>query len=235
MAQIQFDATQKYEVPGRELLPAGDYVAQIVSSELKTSNANPNNEYVELVAQIQEGPYRGKTVVDRVTVKNDNPTATQIGFARLQEYCQANGINYLNDTQELHANAVVLTVTVQQSKNPRYGDNNAIDKVSTYGAPQQQADTSFNYGANVQQQAAVPPAQPQTVAPQPVQNVTALPPQQNFTATQQNTTLPQQAVQQAPTPTQPQVAQQTADPITVANATSAQASDVPWYKQTPQK
>ncbi len=66
----------------RGALPPGDYQAVITDSELKPTK-NGGGQYLELVLQVQEGPYKGRKVWDRLNLFNSNQTAVVIAKQRL--------------------------------------------------------------------------------------------------------------------------------------------------------
>ena len=67
-----------------ELLPAGNYIAQIVKSEIKV-NKDGFGSRLSMQFQITDGDKRGRTLFQDVTLKNQNETAMKIGREQLAQ------------------------------------------------------------------------------------------------------------------------------------------------------
>ena len=97
----------------RGALPPGDYQAVITDSELKPTK-NGGGQYLELVLQVQEGPYKGRKVWDRLNLFNSNQTAVVIAKQRLKAIYDATGIQNPGDSQQLHNRLLTMTVDVRE-------------------------------------------------------------------------------------------------------------------------
>lgn len=144
MAQIQFNAAQVSPESQFAPVPNGDYPVVITESEMKSTKSG-EGQYLQLVLEIIEGPYKGRRIWDRLNLVNSNHTAVEIAQRTLSQICHA--VNHLNlqDTVELHNKPMVAKVVVRQS--PGYDDANEVKeyRAGTGGAgptppppPQQQ-------------------------------------------------------------------------------------------------
>lgn len=110
MANIgHFDATQVAPQEDFAPLPTGEYVAQIVDSDLKPTK-NGNGHYLELTLQVTEGEGKGRKVWARLNLDNPNPKAVEIAQRELSAICHAVGKMQVRDSQELHYKPLVIRV-----------------------------------------------------------------------------------------------------------------------------
>jgi hypothetical protein len=91
-------------------IPAGKYLAIVIESELKKSEAS---EILKLTFEIIEGPYKGRKVWARLPLRHSNPKAQQIGRGQLVDICQAVGVLQPKDSVELHNLPLLVTVKVR--------------------------------------------------------------------------------------------------------------------------
>ena len=106
------------------MLPAGKYVAQIIESEMRVTN-NGMGQFLWLMLDILEGPYKGRKVFDQLNLVNQNPTTVEIAQRALSAICHATGKLQVTDSEELHLIPMTIQVTVKPPKNG-YGERNAI-------------------------------------------------------------------------------------------------------------
>jgi len=112
-----------YEPSGFDVLPAGEYRAAIVNSEMKMTKSG-NGKYLKLEIEILDGKYKGRKLWDNLNIHNANDTAMQIARATLSSICRAIGNMEPKDSTELH-NKPMLIHVVQQD-DPQYGKQNKI-------------------------------------------------------------------------------------------------------------
>ena len=133
MAQLPtaIDCTREVEPITREPLPAGEYVAQVIDDQMKTTKAG-NGQYLELRMEVLDGPHKGRWIFDRLNLQNPNKTAVEISERQLLALGKACGITTLQDSSELRG--IPMTVVVKVKTSAEYGDSN---EVVTYkkGAP----------------------------------------------------------------------------------------------------
>jgi len=110
-----------------ELIPEGDYTAQIVASEMKDTKAG-TGQYLELRIQILEEPYQGRLVFDRLNLVNPNSVAVEIGQRALLQICKAVGVEDLEDSEQLHGREMKVKIKIK----PAVGDWPAGNEVKKY-------------------------------------------------------------------------------------------------------
>jgi hypothetical protein len=148
MAQIQFNAAHVSPESQFAPVPNGDYPVVITESEMKPTKSG-EGQYLQLVLEIIEGPYKGRRIWDRLNLVNPNHTAVEIAQRTLSQICHA--VNHLTvqDTVELHNKPMMAKVVVRQS--PGYDDANEVKE----------------YKASSLTQAPPPPQQAQAMGSKP--------------------------------------------------------------------
>lgn len=156
------------EVPPDEFtpLPAGEYLAQIISSEIKDTKTG-TGQMLNLSWEIVTGPMEGRMIFDRINIRNQNEKAQAIGLRQLANICEALGVPHVDDSEELHHRPLKLVVVIEEDKSGQYGPQNRIKKYAPANGTVQRA------AAPAQQKAAPPPAQRQTATTPPVQQKAA--------------------------------------------------------------
>ena len=143
-----FDATGIAPAQSLEVLPPGQYPAQIVGSEIR-STKDGMGQYLFLEIDVLEGPYQGRKLFDRLNLVNANPQTVEIAQRTLSAICHATGRLQVQDSEELHLIPFTAVVQVQPPKNG-YGESNKVRYQPLERAPQ-----------------AAAPQPPRTAAPQP--------------------------------------------------------------------
>ena len=92
-----------------EPIPAGQYSAVIVESEVKPTR-NGTGNYLQLTFEIIDGPHKGRLLWSRLNLDNPNATAVKIARAELSAICRAVGVMAPNDSVELHDLPLVISV-----------------------------------------------------------------------------------------------------------------------------
>ena len=149
-----FDASTVDPSTTYEILPPGQYVVQIVQSEMRPTKSGTGQQLV-LELDVLEGAQSGRKLFDRLNLVNPNTQAVEIAQRTLSAICHATGRMQVQDSEELHLVPMLADVTVQPPKNG-YGESNRIRY-----RPLERA-------AQPAPQPAQPKAQPQP-APQPQQ------------------------------------------------------------------
>ncbi len=120
MADLRgFDATQIDPVTDFDPIPAGKYLAAIISSEMKPTKTGTGS-YLELTFQVLDGEYKNRLLWTWLNLDNPNRTAVQIARAELSAICRAVGVLSPNDSTELHN--LPLVVNVKCKKRGDTGD-----------------------------------------------------------------------------------------------------------------
>lgn len=112
-------------------IPAGEYLAMIVESELKMTKAateanNPKlGQYVSLKFKIEGGDYDGRTIFTNLNIINPNQQAVEIANKELASICEALGLGPVDDTEELHGKPLVIRVSIK-AETAQYPARNEI-------------------------------------------------------------------------------------------------------------
>lgn len=157
MANIgHFDATQVAPSDDIGAIPAGEYNAQIIDSDLKPTSKN-DGHYLELIFQVADGEFKNRKVWANLNLDNPNPKAVEIAQRELSAICHAVGKLKIDGSQELHYRPMVIRVdfipagTTEKSGYVTRRDKNEIkaykalsggNQVDPAPAPQPQAAPS---------------------------------------------------------------------------------------------
>lgn len=119
-------------------LPAGQYTAQIVASEMVPTKDNvpvtpQGPHFLKLDWKILEGEMAGKTLIQRLNLINPNATAVEIANKHLASICRAMGIPSVSDSNVLHGIPILIKVK-QTKETSQYGAGNDITKYEPLGA-----------------------------------------------------------------------------------------------------
>ena len=112
-----------------EPIPAGNYIAQIIESDLRVTKAG-NGEYIALTWEILGDEYAGRRIFSNLNIVNPNEKAVQIAKSFLKQICTAIGLESVQDTQELHGAPMAVTVKIQAGSRG-YADQNVINSVKS--------------------------------------------------------------------------------------------------------
>lgn len=143
MASFSFDATTVAPQASFSVLPAGKYIAQVVSSDVKTNKSN-TGQYLSLQLEVLDGEFKGRRVFSNITISHTNDQAQQIGQGQLSSLCRAVGVMQLTDTSQLHGRPLKIDVKIRQDA--QYGDQNDVKgyEAASGAAPSAQAQPSAN-------------------------------------------------------------------------------------------
>jgi hypothetical protein len=108
-----FDASQVEPADDLEPIPAGNYCAVIVESEMKPTKSGTGS-YLELKFQIIEGQYTNRLLWTRLNLDNPNDTAVHMARRELSAICRAVGVMAPNDSSELHNLPCMVHVRVRK-------------------------------------------------------------------------------------------------------------------------
>lgn len=138
MAQFQFNAAAVQPQQAFEVLPAGDYLAQITESDFKELGSRKGSG-LELKFQIIDGQHKGRIVFETLNVVHENAQAQNIAQAQLSAICHNVGVIQMQDTSQLHNRPLVIRLKVEKDESGKYADKNRIRDylhANTYkGAP----------------------------------------------------------------------------------------------------
>jgi hypothetical protein len=110
-----FDARNVKKLDDFDAIPAGEYLAAIVGSQMKVTKAG-DGRYLELDFQILEGEYKGRHMWSRLNLEHSNPVAVQMAQMELAAVCEAVGVLTPNDSSDLHNKPLRIIVKPEQRK-----------------------------------------------------------------------------------------------------------------------
>jgi hypothetical protein len=119
-----FDANSVEPNASMDPLPAGWYKAVFTASEEKPTKAQTGS-YLQLTAEIIEGEYQSRKVIERLNLNNPNSTAVEIAQRTLSGICRAIGVMTPRDSVDLHDKPFMVKVAVKPGSGD-YGPNNEI-------------------------------------------------------------------------------------------------------------
>ena len=156
----EFDANSVEPQAPREVLPAGDYLAQIVKSEMMPTKSGDGST-LTLELEVVSGPYERRRIWDRLNLDNPNAQAVEIAQRTLSAICHATGVLRVSDSEALHFKPMLVKVSVKPAGPDNRGvEREAQNEVKGYRpatgaatAPRQQAQDSRPAQRAPQQQA----------------------------------------------------------------------------------
>lgn len=129
----KFNANDENQMRTYEPLPAGDYLACIISSEMKQTRAG-NGNYLELCFSVLEGQFEGRKLFVRLNLDNPSDAARGIARAELAAICKACGIVSPECSEDLHEIAMIISVRVKK----RLDNGELNNQISNYKQKPQQ-------------------------------------------------------------------------------------------------
>lgn len=157
MVAFNFDGSNIPEAKGFEPVPAGEYCAQIVNSDLKQSKNG--GEYLSFEFEIIDGQFARRRVFANLTVSNTNPKAEEIGARDIAKIAMATiGKSIFTDTEQLHYKPLKILVAIKPAEtiNPGTPDEKTFP-----------AKNEVKGFASVNGQASAPAAAPAQPVPPP--------------------------------------------------------------------
>ena len=156
-----FDANS-VEPSNFDVYPAGKYLSQIVSSEMRPTK-DGRGQYLFLELDILEGQFAGRKLFDRLNLVNDNPDTVDIATRTLSSICRATGQMQVKDSEQLHLIPLIADVRVRPPKG-QYGESNSIRYLprNAAAAPATRAPGAY---ASAPAPATAPSPQPQPATP----------------------------------------------------------------------
>lgn len=107
-----FDASTVEPSAPRDLLPPGDYVAQIIESDMVPTKAG-DGQMLKLTMEVLDGPARGRRIWDSLNLINPNQQTTEIAQRTLSAICHAVGQLQVSDSELLHFKPLSVRVAVE--------------------------------------------------------------------------------------------------------------------------
>lgn len=117
----------------REIIPAGNYVAQIIESSLADTKAG-TGKMLKLTWEILDGPLAKRRVWENLNIINPNPDAQAIAERSLKRICGAVGhTGVLTDSEQVHFKPCEITVAIKPAEG-QYGEQNVVKGYKAVGA-----------------------------------------------------------------------------------------------------
>src|SRR5262245_53273767 len=109
------------EIPQDEFepIPAGDYLAQIIDSEIVDTKSG-SGQMLKLTFEILSGALEGRKLWERLNIVNANADAQRIAQQQLKKLCDALGAGAIADSEELHFQPLMIQVAIRQDKSGEY-------------------------------------------------------------------------------------------------------------------
>jgi len=127
MATLNFKASEVPEDESFSIIPAGEYSAQIIQSEMKDTKAG-TGMFLEMRVQLLDEPYTGRLVFERLNLVNPNETAVKIAQRTLADICEACGLDEVEESEELHG----IEFKIKLAIDPPKGDFPESNKIKKY-------------------------------------------------------------------------------------------------------
>ena len=127
--ELEFDSTN-VKSDSFDALPDGEYPVIVTESKMKETKAG-DGAYLQLNLSVLEGPYKGKTLFDRLNLKNPNPLVMDIANRQLAGLCKAVNKEKIRDSGELHNIPVTVKVKFRRGENG-YDDSNDVKRYKPY-------------------------------------------------------------------------------------------------------
>lgn len=118
---LGFDAKNEEPV-NFDVLPAGEYDAVIVNSEVKPTKTG--GKMLKLQLQIMNGQFQNRMLFDNLNLWNSSEKAVQIARGTLSAICRAVNVLTPKDSSELHGKPLRIKVAVEKTDD--YGEQNRV-------------------------------------------------------------------------------------------------------------
>lgn len=109
-------------------IPAGEYLLQVVESEMKQTKAG-TGQYLNIQFEVITGPYENRRIFQMFNVQNPSAEAQEIGQRQLADLCLATGAGAIKDSNELHFKPFTGKVGIK--KDDEFGDKNIVRQFKT--------------------------------------------------------------------------------------------------------
>ena len=128
-------------------IPAGDYIAHIIKSEIKDTKAG-DGKRLNLQFVVLEGKHKGRVVFVGLNVANPNPQAVEISMKELNSICQACEVSNVEDSEELHQipMGIKVTVTAGSEQYPPRNEIKGYSEISSKSSKKPKKDKKGKKG-----------------------------------------------------------------------------------------
>lgn len=107
-----------------EPIPAGWYKVVFTEAEEKPTKAQTGS-YLQISAEVIEGEYQGRKLIERLNLNNPNSTAVEIAQRTLSSICRGVGVMTPRDSSDLLNKPIMAKVAVKPADG-QYGPSNEI-------------------------------------------------------------------------------------------------------------
>jgi Protein of unknown function (DUF669) len=168
MASLNMEFDPNAVEPGGNFdpVPAGEYVAQIVESDVAPPKSG-NGLMLNLTWEITEGEYTSRKFWQRINYQHTSAQAQLIGQQQLKSICNAIGLSgHLNDSEELHFQPCLVRLSID-AKDSNYAPKNEVKSVkpASAQAPAAKPQTQQPTQGQATQRQAQPQQNTMTVKP----------------------------------------------------------------------
>jgi hypothetical protein len=127
MTALNFNARNIPPAGDLTPVPSGEYAAVIVDSVLKDTK-DKTGQYLELVHEIIDGPFKGRKVWARLNLVNRNPQTVTIAQQQLSAIAHAIDRLEIGDDSELIGHPMLIRVEFRAANptDPKSRDSNEI-------------------------------------------------------------------------------------------------------------
>jgi Protein of unknown function (DUF669) len=126
-----FDHANEEGMPEPSLLPAGDYLAQIIDSQVGPMRNGKGTQVANMWSIVEPAEFENRTVFQNCIIQHESEKAQQFGRARLKDTCVAIGLTEpLTDLSTLCFKECVIKLRIAKDKSGQYPDKNEINRVS---------------------------------------------------------------------------------------------------------
>jgi hypothetical protein len=135
MANLNMDFDPGSVEPGQGLdpVPAGEYVAQIIESDVGPAKSG-NGLLLNLTWEIVEGPHEHRKFWQRINYQHTSAQAQLIGQQQLKAICDAIGLaGHISDSEQLHFQPMRVRLVIDDS-NKNYLPKNEVKAVKPLNA-----------------------------------------------------------------------------------------------------
>ena len=123
-----FDPTTQ-EGNSWDVLPVGEYVAQIVEASIQQPNSG-DGYHLALTWKITEGDFEGRQVWQRITYLHSSEQAQTIGRKTLKDLCVATDVaEQVDDAEVFLFKPVRIRLGIEKDKQGIYPDKNRISRI----------------------------------------------------------------------------------------------------------
>jgi hypothetical protein len=138
--EFYFDPEQQ-EGSHFELLPVGDYSAEIVDAVISQPKSG-DGHMLSLTWKICDGDYEKRQIWQRLCYQHSNPTTQDMARRFLKDLCTALDINQqITDPEVFKFKPVRVRVGIESDKNGQYDDQNNIKRVHPLSAGPESASS----------------------------------------------------------------------------------------------